>query len=256
MTRSQPTTGTEAAERVADVLLAFSDGEDSMGVSALARQLNLSKAVVHRILQSLVSRGLVAFDESSREYSLGSSAIALGARALRQNDVRSASRQELTQLRDATDETTTLSLLSGDKRTYVDQFESPQEIKMTVELGRRYPLYAGASSRAILAHLPESVRQKIVHDRLDSLTPETITDSQSLAHALMVIREVGYARSKGERQAGAGSVAAPLFDAHGEVIGSISVCGPLARFDDEAVARFTPLVVDAAARISARLARH
>ena len=41
--------GTEAAERVADVLLAFSHCESSMGVSALARELSLSKAVVHRI---------------------------------------------------------------------------------------------------------------------------------------------------------------------------------------------------------------
>src|SRR5690606_7589767 len=81
-------TGTESAERVADVLLAFSHGNGSMGVSKLARELALSKAVVHRILQSLVSRDLISFNPANREYSLGPSATVLGARALRQLDLR------------------------------------------------------------------------------------------------------------------------------------------------------------------------
>ena len=51
--------GTETAARVADVLLLFTRGPAALGVSEIARQLGLSKAVVHRILQSLASRSLV-----------------------------------------------------------------------------------------------------------------------------------------------------------------------------------------------------
>jgi IclR family transcriptional regulator, acetate operon repressor len=246
-------TGTEAAERVADVLLALSRGESAIGVSAIARELKLSKAVVHRILQSLASRDLVRIDPISREYSLGPSATALGARALRQLDLRVVARDDLVGLRNETRETTTLSLLVVDKRTYVDQYESPQEIKMTVEPGRLYPLYAGASSRAILAFLPAVDVARVLSSGLEPLTEETIRDLDMLKERLAQVRANGFATSRGERQSGAGSVAAPVFRGDGRVVGSISVCGPLVRFDAAAVERFIPLVTSAAARISARL---
>lgn len=253
----QPTTtGTESAERVADVLLSFARSDAPLGVSAIARELELSKAVVHRILQSLVSRNLVQYSSESRDYRLGSAAAALGAQALRQLDVRSVARVPLMELRDATEETITLSLLSADKRTYIDQYESPKEVKMTVELGRMHPLHAGASSRAILAHLPQEFIDRVVNGELSQTTPHTITDRAALLESLELVREVGYALSGGERQADAGSVAAPVFGPHHDVIGSISVCGPTARFGDEAVARFAPLVVDTAARISESLQDH
>lgn len=250
VTSKAVSTGTEAAERVADVLLAFSRGEGSIGVSKLARELFLSKAVVHRILQSLVSRNLVSFNSATREYSLGPSATVLAARALRQLDLRIVARDALAKLRDDTRETTTLSLLVADKRTYVDQYESMQEIKMTVELGRLYPLHAGASSRSILAFLPDSIVEKIIEDGLSPLTEATICDPHDLRQHLEGIRMNGYAISRGERQSGAGSVAAPVFGGDGRVLGAISTCGPLNRFDEDAISRYIPLVASAAARIS------
>lgn len=246
-------TGTEAAERVADVLLALSRNDVSIGVSAISRELSLSKAVVHRILQSLVSRDLVMIDPNTREYSLGPSATALGARALRQLDLRTVAREELISLRNETQETTTLSLLVADHRTYIDQFVSAQEIKMTVELGRMYPLHAGASSRAILAFLPQADSTRVLQSDLTPLTAETIHDRRALEERLAEVRKDGYATSRGERQSGAGSVAAPIFGGDGRVVGSISACGPLARFDAETVARYIPLVTASAARISAQL---
>lgn len=245
--------GTEAAERVADVLMAFSRGDRSLGVSTIARELSLSKAVVHRILQSLVSRDLVRYSLDRREYSLGPSASVLGARALRQLDVRVAARDELIRLRDETRETTTLSLLVIDRRAYVEQFEGPQEVKMTVELGRLYPLHAGASSRVILANLAAIDLEHVLEAGLESLTDNTVVDVGELERNLADIRRDGFAASAGERQSGAASVAAPIFGSSGRVVGSISVCGPSNRFDQAAVSRLGPLVVLAARRISVRL---
>lgn len=127
-------TGTEAAARVADVLLLFTGGPRYLGVSAISRELDLSKAVVYRILQSLVSREMLATDPGVAGYRLGPAAVALGASALRRFDARVAATPVLRRLREETGETTTLSGLVGDERVYLDQFESPREIKMTVEL--------------------------------------------------------------------------------------------------------------------------
>lgn len=115
--------GTESAGRVADLLYAFVAGPASLGVTELARELGLSKAVVHRILRSLTARGFLQVDAGSRTYRLGPAAVALGARALRDLDMRSVARPVLQQLRDRTGETTTLSELAGDSRVYLDQFD-------------------------------------------------------------------------------------------------------------------------------------
>lgn len=242
--------GTEAAGRVSDVLLLFATGPVHLGVSEIARELGLSKAVVHRILQSLVSRSLLRADAGTREYRLGPGAIALGSRALRDLDLRQLAGPTLRRLRDATRETTTLSGRVQDSRMYLDQYESPQEIKMTVRVGHPYPLHAGASSRAMLAFLSSSTVDRIIEQGMPRFTPETIEDAALLRRTLTEIRRSGYATSRGERQHGAGSVAAPLFGAGGEVIGSLSVCGPVSRFDADAVVELVPQVLAAAEAIS------
>jgi IclR family acetate operon transcriptional repressor len=242
--------GTEAATRVADVLLVFASGPSALGVSEIAASLGLSKAVVHRILQSLVSRSLLRADPVTREYRLGAGAIALGSRALRDLDLRQLAGPTLRRLRDTTRETTTLSGRVQDSRMYVDQYESPQEIKMTVRLGHPYPLHAGASSRVMLAFLPPETVDRILEQGMVRLTTETVSDPAQLRQSLAEIRRLGYATSRGERQHGAGSVAAPLFGAGGEVLGSLSVCGPVSRFDPETVQALIPQVRAAAQEIS------
>jgi IclR family acetate operon transcriptional repressor len=252
--RANPTNaGTESAGRVADVLALFTTGAAALGVSEISRELGLSKAVVHRILQSLASRSFVETDPQTRGYRLGPGAVALGARALRDLDLRRAASPVLRRLREATAETTTLSAPIGGSRVYLDQYESPQEIKMTVELGRPHPLHAGASSRAILAFLPEESRETVIAGGLARLTPETIGDPGELRRRLAEVHSTGYATSHGERQHGAGSVAAPVFGMDGEVTGAISVCGPVSRFDPATVERYVPLVCRAAADISRSL---
>lgn len=247
------TPGTEAAERVGDVVLVFLSEREQIGVSEIARELSLSKAVVYRILRSLVSRGIVEADPISRKYSLGPTATAIGIRALRRQDIRAVARDLLVKLRDSSGETATLSSLTGNRRTYIDQCESQQEIKMTVQLGQIYPLHAGASSRAILAHVSEAEKHHVYETANLYLSDGSVVNREELDLELGEIRGRGYAMSRGQRQAGAGSVAAPVFGTDLSICGAMSVCGPISRFDESFGERIAPLVVSAANTLSNRL---
>jgi len=246
----EPSGGTEAADRVADVLLLFARSDSPLGVSKIARSLSLSKAVVHRILQSLVSRSLVQVVPGGSTYILGPAAMGLSARAFSQIDVRSVASPILRQLRDVTRETTTLSVLVGNQRIYLDQYESPEEVKMVIEIGPRYPLHSGASSRAILAFLPESLIDDAIR-QLRGLRPDL--DEAEYRKNLAEVRERGYATSLNERNTGAASISAPFFDAAGNVMGSISSSGPAFRYAIEEHDEHAALVVDAAKAITQRL---
>lgn len=249
-TEAVPGSGTEAAIRVADVLLLFLGGSAALGVSEISRHLGLSKTVVHRILKSLAARELLAFNAVGRNYSLGPAAAALGARALSNLELRRVAMPVLRRLQHDTGETTTLSELLGTMRIYLDQVPSLKEINMTVELGRPFPLHAGASGRVILAFAPPGLREFVLEGPLAALTPLTPTDGEKLAAELSRIQEAGTAASYGERQHGAGSVAAPVLGPDGYAVGSISACGPVDRFDEETVGRMRPLVLGAAREIS------
>ncbi|MFC6879318.1 MULTISPECIES: IclR family transcriptional regulator [Actinomadura] len=248
-------TGQTAAtvERAADVLVLFTETDQStLGVTEIADELGLSKPAVHRILASLRSRGLIELDQQSRRYSLGLTSMRLGLAYLDRIDVRKLAGPELAALSRRTQETATLSIRTGDHRAYVDQVTPPREVIMSVSLGVPYPLHAGGSSKAFLAFLPQEEVDAYLTRELRRLTERTVTDADALRAELREIRARGYAKSFAERQQGAASVAAPVFDHHGLPSAVISVCGPLERFRQEADGCATTLL-ESADRLSARL---
>jgi DNA-binding IclR family transcriptional regulator len=242
----------QTVERALTVLLAFTESDRVLGVSDIARSLGLPKSAVHRILATLLKVGFVERDEPTGRYRLGPRAIDLGMVAMGTADIRAMALPIMQELSRQTSETVTLSMLVGRERVYVSQVEGPNTIRMTVRVGARYPLYAGASGRAILAALPPAERDAyLASTELAALTEDTITSPAMLLAEVNRVRELGYAHSSGERDPWAAAVAAPLVTSRGRVVGSVSVCGPRQRFGAAEVAAYGAAVVEAAAVLSA-----
>ena len=219
-------------ERAADVLLFMAAGpEPDVGVTEIASALDLSKAVVHRILSSLRQPGFVRLDSETRRYSLGPAALTIGASYLDNTDIRDLAVEPMRRLVKLTGETATLSIRDGWTRVYIDQMTPRKEVKMSVRLGVAFPLHAGGSSKAFLAFLPdEEIDRYLAQPDLTGLTPKTLTDPVEIRKEIAQIRERGYATSLGERQSGAASVAAPVLDRHGSPVAVVSVSGPIERY--------------------------
>lgn len=247
---SERAAGTTSADRVADVVVLFATTGRPMRVTEVARALGLSKAVVHRILQSLTSRSLLRQVPGRAVYVLGPVLTSLAAGSWSPGELRAVSAPTLRELRDQTGETTTLSVLVGRERVYVDQHESPHEVKMVVDLGQRLPLHSGASSKAILAFLPDQYAEDALR-QLREVRPDL--DADGYRAELAEIRGRGYAVSRNERDTGAASVAAPVFGPDHDVLGSISSSGPMFRYEDDDQGAHARLVVTAAQAITAAL---
>ncbi|MEU6075765.1 IclR family transcriptional regulator [Micromonospora sp. NPDC047074] len=236
------------------VALIADQAPQTLGVSAVARSLNLPKAVAHRILKELVSAGLLSFDDDSKQYRLGPGALTVGLAALRSLDVPTVARPYLENLVRETGETATLSMRQGWTRVYIAQVISPHEVHMQVSLGTRHPLHAGSSSKAILAAMaPDEVAAYLERQQLEELTSSTITSAARLLDDLRRVRRRGYAVSLGERQRGAGSVAAAIHGSDGNAWGSVSLCGPRDRFEAGVCEAHGELLVAAAERISEQI---
>lgn len=244
----------ESAERVSNVLLAFTSRGPVLGVTDIARELGIPKSAVHRTLATLCRTGLVRQEASSRKYVLGLRAVDLGLAALDHGDIRAGALPLMRRLTDDMGETTTLSLLAGRERFYAAQVESSQDVRMTVEIGLRCPLYAGASGRVLLATFDEPLLDEYLRlTDVRKLTEYTIVDPTELRANLAQVRLDGYAFGYGERDPWAASIAAAFRDRTGTVLGCLSVCGPAGRFEANVLEQHAGAVVQAAEELSIEL---
>lgn len=225
-----------AVERAADVLLLFSEENAGvLGVTEIAELTGFSKAVVHRILNSLKASNFITVDPETKRYGLGPAAVSLGLTYLEGLDVRTMARPILAELGRRSNETVTLSIRNGWERSYLDQVVPSVEVRMVVQIGETFPLHAGASSKAMLAALPEAEVKDYLNQELRTLTDDTVVDPAALRAQLDEIREQGYALSSGERRAGATAIAAAILDHEGSPMAAMSISGPTDRFADRAI---------------------
>lgn len=240
-----------AVERACDVLNAIcADVGRPKGVKDVSETLGMGMSSVHRLLTALVNKGLVRQDAGNKKYSVGPRLLDVALEYLRHIDLPKVALPHMQRLRDVTGETVTLSVRDGDSRIYLAQIESPQEIRQTVEIGRRMPLHLGGSGKAILGFLPET-EQEAYLNRPD-LVPavDGPVDIKALRRQLLEVRRRGFASSRAERLPNAASVAAPIHDVYGALVGCLSVSGPVWRFSDERIAEYGGLVVNTADEVS------
>jgi IclR family acetate operon transcriptional repressor len=113
---------------------------------------------------------------------------------------------------------------------YAMQEVGPQVVKVSSKLGGRAPLHASGLGKAYLSGLPDGEAIAVI-DRLDLIqwTPTTITSREALITAVRQDRARGYSIDDAEREPGVRCIAAPIRDAAGAPVASLSVAGPTDR---------------------------
>jgi IclR family transcriptional regulator, KDG regulon repressor len=225
----------------------------ALPLSRLAERTGRPKGSVHRALATLVNVGFVEQNPRTSLYRLTLKMWRIGMAALADLDIVRVAQPHLDSLMSAADETVHLAMLdpSGDV-IYVAKVESPRSIRVQTQLGKLNPSWCTATGRALLAYRPE-VAAKVLSRPLKPSTPHTIVDAARIRVLLRDIARKGVAVTKGENHVEMGGIAAPIRQHSGEVVASCGVAIPIFRMDRKLVDRCVPLVVDAAAAISAKL---
>jgi IclR family transcriptional regulator, KDG regulon repressor len=234
------------------VLEALAMSDEPRGITNLAHELGLAKSDVHRLLQTLAHRGYTRKDPDSGRYECTLKVWELGALVAERLDVRRVARPYVEDLARRTTETVHLSVLDGTEVLYVDKIDSPQPVRAYSRVGGRAPAYCVATGKALLAHVPDAVLDRIV-TRLKRYSARTITDADGLRKELRKVRDVGYAINRGEYRETVCGLAAPIFNLSGEAIAAIGISGPIERLSATRLRDLAPAVVTAARAISRAL---
>ncbi len=236
------------------LLCSFTLNEPELGVSELARRLGVGKSTVHRLLGTLKEEGFVEQNAVTGRYGLGLRLLDLGAQAAARLDLHEAASPYVEDLRNRTGETVHIAVLDGHEVVYVERRESPRTLRLFGQIGRRNSAHCTSTGKVMLAYLAPAALDRLLEGRvLEARTVYTITDPARLREELGKIRNRGYGTNVNESELGIASIAAPIRDAHGDVIAAISVAGPLPRFEGQPARAFVVATVDAARGISERL---
>ena len=128
------------------VVSAFSYGEPVLGVSELARRLDMGKSTVHRILTTLVADGYVERTRDER-YRLSIKMYEIGQQVAASIELRELVHPALERLRNESGETAHVGVLSGTDVVYVDRLESPHMIRWLTRVGRRRGAHATSTGK-------------------------------------------------------------------------------------------------------------
>ena len=203
------------------------DGPASL--AELGTKTGLPKSTLFRLLSTMSEAGFVERAPGG-DYALAVKLWRIGARAIDFAALHPLIASALRDLVDLTSETAHFSVYEGGYAVQVEKVECSQAIRAPTRIGGRSPGYASATGKALLAFQPSEEIQR-VGSLAESHTAATIVDADRLAEELAHVRQVGFAINRGEWRDGVWSVAAPVFDHHHQVVGSIGVSGPQNRFE-------------------------
>jgi IclR family acetate operon transcriptional repressor len=239
--------GVRAVERALDILKAFTVNDHELSASQLLQRVNLSRPTLYRLLQTLVQSGFVVSTGEPQKFRLGPAVGQLTHVWSSGQNIAALGQPMLHSLWESTQETVALFVPQGNMRLCIAEVPSPQALSFKRGMGYQERIVLGASGQVILAYANTSI------EAIERYAEGMALDPIRFAQELRQIRTRGYATSKNALIEGAVAIAAPFFDSHGQVAGSIAVFGPGARLKEDKVRQFSAILVKEAAALSKAL---
>jgi IclR family transcriptional regulator, KDG regulon repressor len=241
-TKSSKSSRLSSVAAAVRVLKCFSEVETEIGISSLAKRLELAKSTVHRLAVTLTSEGLLEQSPETGKYRLGINLFVMGALVRRRLDVSNMAQPFLNVLRERTGETIHLAVMTETNIMYLYNLESRQAIRMKSYIGR-----------AIVAFGGNELINRVLSTPMAPRTPATQTDPSKLMKMFADIRTHGYAIDDEESEQGMRGIGAPLRDITGQVVAAIGIGGPSQRLTLKKLRGLAPVLLSTAEAISTQL---
>ena len=243
----------QSLERGLAVIRAFGADAPSLTLSEVARATGLTRAATRRFLLTLGDLGYVRTD--GRRFELTARVLELGYAFLSSISLPEVAEPHLERLVADVHESSSVSVLDGDDIVYVARVPTSRIMRVSINVGTRFPAYATSMGRVMMAGLPPGeLDDFLARVELRRLSSRTITSESALRAELDRVREQGWALVDQELEDGLRSVAAPIRDRDGAVVAAVNLSTHASRTSAQAIRRgLLPPLLATAARIEADL---
>ena len=216
-------TGTlDLALRILDHL---AEQASPVALTAIAKMFSASKSTVYRHLSALTRHGFVRRDVNTGRYAIGVKLMVLGETSRSNFEIVTVARDALLALRDTTGQAVSLCTLLDDDLVVLDLMHGRSVVEFTTRPGTRLALHASAHGKIWLAFGPETLIKKVLSAPRAAWTQHTLTDSKTIAEEVQAVRKRGWSTAPNQAVMGVNTLAAPVFDHRGVLVGSIAIVG-------------------------------
>jgi DNA-binding IclR family transcriptional regulator len=248
-----PTKEIKSIKNCFRILSLFDKLHPNLDADEISQSIDIPKSSVYRYLHTLNQESILEYDPTIKKYMIGFKIFELNATFYHQLDLREIAIPFIKELAEKTKETVYLAALSKYRAICLERIESDFPIRLSIDRGETFPLYAGATAKVLMAYLSNEERDRIIAKGLKKFTKYTIAGPVELKKDLDKIRKCGFAYSDQEFDLGARSVSAPIFNFSSKVVAALSIAGPIYRFNNKKIAEYKDLVIDYSQRISSKL---
>ncbi|MBM7585607.1 DNA-binding IclR family transcriptional regulator [Bacillus pakistanensis] len=224
------------------------DANQFLSITELAKECELPVSSMHRLLKAMMKHEMIQQDPEKKLYGLGNAWLEYGLKVYDTIDYVSIIRPELEKLMHLVKESVYLSKPIGMEALVIERIDCEQNtIRIHDQLGLRTPMNIGAGNLTMLAFMPLAQQEQII----DELVPQA--DKKSLYEMLGKIKLDGYKVSHDERTEGISTVAAPVLNRIGGVVGAVSVRLISYHLTEDKLGFFIDKVVNTGRTISMKL---
>lgn len=238
------------------IMEALAKSRSGLGVTELSKLIDATKSRIHRHLVTLMQAGYVAQDIPTEKYRIGPAMLVLAEAIVTGVDIVAAARPALAQLRDDFGHTALLARREGEQIRVLDVALGTSDFAIVQRPGNILDtemLHCSALGKVALAFGPPELLQNVLSRRLSRPTPKTITDRRGLLAELDRVRKRGWANVPDEGMIGFNAVAAPILDAHKNLMAMVGVIGPTRLLPAAAPADIVESVLRTQAQIASAL---
>ncbi|KQU28468.1 MULTISPECIES: IclR family transcriptional regulator [unclassified Rhodococcus (in: high G+C Gram-positive bacteria)] len=232
------------------ILELFSESQPTWSTAAILEVLDTSRSTGYRYIKSLHDAGLIASVRNG-QYSLGPRIIEMDLQIRQTDPLLLASRGVLEDLVDTIGHSALLCRPFGDSVLCVGEYRAPLSPANRFSRGERRPLFHGAVSKVILAHLPHHRLKALYPRQREEIERAGLGDSWSTFRTTLgAFKKDGYVVTVGEFNPGVCGVAAPVLTERRTALGSVGVAWDVNERRDVDVERAVFAVRRAATTIS------
>jgi len=195
-------------------------------VAELAEASGLATSTLYRQLALLKSWGFV--QESAASYMPGPACLQLALGFDQGSWLVREALPEMHRLSEKTNETIGLMVVAHDQMVCLEMVESRHSLRCAFIKGKSLPLFYGASAKSLLAFLPATRRELILHEAVES---QNVSNAQreELEREIIHIRSQGHAISSSEVDEGIWGVSVPLLQGKDKLLGTLTLMSPISR---------------------------
>jgi len=244
------TTPISAVATTLSIIESMADHAAPVGVSELATLVAENKPRTYRHLRTLVEKGYVSQDPETEKYGLTLKLFHLGQSVMAEASFVKIAREHMAFLREATQHTVTIGQVEDHGVRILDILRFRSAIEVVTPPGTLFDFHSSAQGKIALA-FDRGVNWP--GGKLKRHTEHTCTEVKKLKAEVEQVRKNGWAVAPGEALIGINALAAPVFDAQGDLVGTITIVGSVQHLHQKPSSRMITAVRNAAANISARL---